>query len=112
MSDRKTPREAVATAVNDLTDSLDEEGYPDEEYRREMVENARETLSLLLERDDFGGAALSLELRKKGEAWTLEATGDSPADAAESFEEELGDVMRHWTGDGRPEPPADGPGKG
>lgn len=100
---RPHDRRAVASVVNSLGDALDSG-----ENVGEAAEDAREALSLLLERDD-GAADESFESGARArvkisrgtgtrdqDEWVLEGKGRTNEDAAAEFDEMLDNFEDRW----------------
>jgi len=101
-----TDRQALASAVNDLTDALD----PDVDVDEEAVERARERLSLML--DDEGrwadrvehfdaGVRIKVKMSRGDsprdqDEWTIEGEGETYEDAAREFDKALDEYRERW----------------
>lgn len=103
-------RQALAAAVNTLTDSLD----PDEEVTDEELEEARERLSLMLDRGRLADrvehfdAGVRIKVKtSRGDSprdqdeWTLEGKGETYEEAAREFDKALDEYQERWADDVR-----------
>lgn len=109
---RKSARTALANTVNDLTDALDPDSDVDEVA---AMQEARERLSLLLERDAVyaeriqrydAGASVKVKMSRGDsprdqDQWTIEGKGETHMDAAQEFDALLEEYKNRWADDVR-----------
>ena len=108
---RQSARTALARTVNELTDALD----PDSDVDEEALEEIRDRLSLLLERDQVyaervqrydAGARVKVKMSRGDsprdqDEWTIEGKGETHIDAAQEFDALLDEYRDRWAEDVR-----------
>jgi len=98
-------RDAIAAAVNTITDALD----PDREVDEGDLEEARERLSLMLDRGRLAdrvehfdaGVRVKVKMSRgdsprDSDTWTIEGKGETHEEAAREFDKTLNEYKERW----------------